>query len=350
MSMRPFMLVAIAVLAFALAPIAVAQCIVPFTGMSLSSSRMLCQGEYDVENIVVEGSGVVIECDGTILKGSGENAGISVEYAQDITIRGCALQNYEVGISVKGSENVVLENNLLLGYKFGIFEQGSSTTLKNNTFEDLEGEDFKSLGSIPEEEVQSPEQSFEDLSHAIILRKQVVLKNPGANTGEIEQQVEELLQQADLSQELFDIQRTVAIDKEAKTTTVTLSITPKQPLKDVAIYEGIPKCLSEYLSQVVFSNNEFEIIEEDPLIMWTFSHINEKSKLSYIVGKAVSKECTDLLVGFGIASPSMALVKKEKPVPKETKGSSIAFGVLVLLFGAIILHRMASKASHKKRR
>ena len=326
------------------------ECLTPFNNMHLSSSRTLCHGEYNVENIIVGGSGVVIECNATLLRGGQQNIGISVEYAQDITIRGCTLQGYEVGISAKGSENVVLENNFLLNNKIGIAEQGSSTLLRGNTFEGSARQDFMSVESLPGDEEQAigVQQPSENRSQAFILKKQVMLINPDASASEIERQVEGLLRQADLSQELLDIQRTVAIDEETKTTTVTLSIFPKQPLKDVAIYEGIPKCLSEYLSQVVFSDSSFETIEEDPLIMWTFSKMSEKSKLSYMVERAVSRECTDLLAGFGIASPAALSEKIEKPLPKKGMGGGIGFGVLVVLFLGIIFFRMASKAKNRR--
>jgi hypothetical protein len=325
------------------AQMATAQCVEPFDGMILSSSRTLCQGEFVAENIQIEGTATSVECDQTVLKGNGNNAGVLIEYAQNTLIKGCTFQDFEAGISVRNSQNIVIESNAFIGNKIGISEIGSSTIQRNNSFVGSIRQDVLSIESSQLDEETATEPILERLSSAVILRKQLTLKNPDANEEEIAKKVNEFLEKAQLSEELLDIIRTIDVNEDDKTTTITLSISPKHPLSNVSIYEGIPKCLEEYLGQIVFSDGSFEVIEEDPLIMWSFSGMNEKSRLSYVVRRVVSEECLDLLTGFGIATLATPIQKKEKEAPKETKGSSIAFGIVVLLFGGLILHRAVSK-------
>jgi parallel beta-helix repeat protein len=335
---------AIALLIFI--PTAFAQCVVPFDGMALSSSRVLCEGTFEAGNILVEGMGTAIECNGTILKGSGENAGFLIDFSHGVSVTGCTMEDFEVGMSVHGSKDVVLEGNTFLRNKIGIAEQDSSLIQRGNVFEGSERQDVLSIEGSGDEGSEELHVPSENLSRSAILEKQLVLRNPGASSQEIEEQVEELLQKAELSEELLDIQRTVIVDEEGKATTVTLSITPKEPLQDVHIYEGIPKCLAEYLSQVVFSDDRFEVIEKDPLIMWTFAEMEERSRLSYTVGKLVSEECSSLLTGFGIATVEVLPEKKAAETPRKSGKSGIAFGVIVVLFTGIILHRAIS--THQK--
>jgi parallel beta-helix repeat protein len=327
-------------LAFLMLPLAWAECIAPFTGMQLSSSRILCAGEYEVENIVVGGSGIIVECNATVLKGAQQGAGISVEYAPDTTIRGCTLDSFEVGISVKGSGNVVLENNRFIGNKFGIAEQESSTILKNNVFEGSVSQDVV----VVERTNETAEELIEDMSTeqkwspAGILRQQLVLRSPSESAEAIEEQVEQLLQQMESSQEYLDIQRTISVDEAEGTTTISLGIVPKQPVHDVRVYEGIPKCVAEYVHQIIFSNQDYEVIEADPLLMWSFAQLEDRKQLSYTVAKKLSQQCTSLLTGFGIATPSPEKKPLEQKAQKKST-SGAAFGILLVLFISILGYR-----------
>lgn len=83
------------------------------------------------------------------------------------------------------------------------------------------------------------------------------------------------------------------IDKKAITdgnkSTITINIKPDRVMYNVTIIEEIPKYLAENVSDIEFSNENYEIIDEDPLLMWHFEELRENVEITYKV-KGEAKE------------------------------------------------------------
>jgi PKD repeat protein len=94
-------------------------------------------------------------------------------------------------------------------------------------------------------------------------------------------------------------------------TKVTTTVNPKNELDDVSIYLRIPKCLAEKVSQVQFQNTDYEIIEEDPLIVWHFTDVNEKIDLAYEVEGEIDEECWKQIEAMALAEHIGIKIKKK---------------------------------------
>lgn len=109
----------------------------------------------------------------------------------------------------------------------------------------------------------------------------------------------------------LDFKIDVKKDSENKSV-YTTNIDPKKDLKDVKIYLKIPKCLAEHLSEIEFERKEYEIIEEDPLIAWSFDEINAPMALKFKTLKEVDKDCWEQITLLPIAKEiSEKLTKKQ---------------------------------------
>lgn len=109
----------------------------------------------------------------------------------------------------------------------------------------------------------------------------------------------------------LDFKTTVEKDFE-NNSIYTTNIEPKKDLKDVKVYLKIPKCLAEHLSEIEFDRKDYEIIEEDPLIAWSFDEINTPLALKFKTLKEVDKDCWEQIQFLPIAKEiSEKLTKKQ---------------------------------------
>ena len=86
-----------------------AQCIIPETGSNIHGNTQFCPGEFEVEDIMVAGTNMVIECNGTIFRGQGINSALRLSGAKNATIQGCHFSSYEVGVSIEDSKSIILK-------------------------------------------------------------------------------------------------------------------------------------------------------------------------------------------------------------------------------------------------
>ena len=119
-----------------------------------------------------------------------------------------------------------------------------------------------------------------------------------------------------VSNENIGVERDFSYDNETNTTTIGIIIQPKKDLINFSYYEQIPKCIATLIRnnidikfydesmRIEFNNPNFEVVEEDPLIVWHFDKVNagETIDLSYRVDKQVLEDCMELLEALGIAS------------------------------------------------
>ena len=92
-------------------------CTVPFDGMHMNSSASLCNDVYFLDDgIHISGEDVRLDCDGAILKGSYDGAGVSIT-GHNITVENCRILNYETGfIAIDASSVFLVENHLVRNF------------------------------------------------------------------------------------------------------------------------------------------------------------------------------------------------------------------------------------------
>jgi len=73
-------------------------------------------------------------------------------------------------------------------------------------------------------------------------------------------------------------------------TLVTLFIETDKILNDFTIYEKIPKEIAADLSNIIFYDQNFEIIESDPLIAWHFATLTSDIEISYGILNEINTE------------------------------------------------------------
>jgi len=143
------------------------------------------------------------------------------------------------------------------------------------------------------------------------------------------------------------------IEVEDGKTKVNITLDPKNVLYNVSFYEQIPKCMILFLkwglineSDIAFSNMDFEIVQEDPVIMWHFDVIDKPTHLSYELNKEVLEDCLKLLKGTAIAEKIGK--ELEKLAPPSWNLFKILSPVLVAL--AIVSVVLLVKRKPKKRK
>lgn len=105
------------------------------------------------------------------------------------------------------------------------------------------------------------------------------------------------------------------IDKSALNeedgSTVNIKINPDKVMYNVTIIEEIPKDLAFNVSEIEFENDNYEVIEDDPVLMWHFEELREDVEINYKVKGEVNEE----------DSPSTLAVAEE--VSDEDAGNAI---------------------------
>jgi len=101
---------------------------------------------------------------------------------------------------------------------------------------------------------------------------------------------------------------TSAYHEDADGTTVTLTLDPDGILEDVRIPLEIPKCLAASISEMTFNKDNYVIVNDDPLMVWTFDELATRETIEFTVPYGINQDCRDQLKAFGMAAG------KRKPV------------------------------------
>jgi len=99
-----------------------------------------------------------------------------------------------------------------------------------------------------------------------------------------------------------DLVITRAFHEDNDGTTVTITLTPGQVLENVRIPLEIPKCLAHSISELIFDHENYVVVNDDPLMVWTFDELSTKQTISFTVPKTISQDCRSQLSAFGMAS------------------------------------------------
>lgn len=332
-------------IAFFILPIANAVCVVPGENMELKESAAFCYGAYSIESgIQVSNDNIVIDCNSSALIGNGIGYGVLLRNKNNVIVKNCNISNYEVGVYLDKSNNSVIKNNYLIKNKFGIALFNSfDNDINNNTFFDNINSNqviYLPTPAAQQTEIENPEVKQSDAWQ--IIKEVISIKKPFLSEKEILSEVDlTLAKYFNTTQENLEISRTIFYNESDKSTKIMLRLRPKKVLLNVSIYEKIPKCVSSYVSQILFETGGYEIVQNDPLILWTFSRLDSEKEVSYKVFRKIDEECKKLLVAFGIATGFEDFEKKGKNERKLSYFISVLviFMVVVVILAAYLFFK-----------
>ncbi|MDP2907109.1 MAG: hypothetical protein Q8O03_04165 [Nanoarchaeota archaeon] len=97
-----------------------------------------------------------------------------------------------------------------------------------------------------------------------------------------------------------------------KYSVIKKTITPQKTLSNVYIYEVIPKTLASSVANIVFKNKDYEVVQQDPIVRYTFTSLSQPTTIGYGVEDVTVTQ--NMLLGLG----SIIVPKKiEEIVEKE---------------------------------
>lgn len=89
--------------------------------IELQDDIELCSQTFELDDygdygaIIIKKTGVTLDCDGAVLKGTGRGIGILNFRSNDVTIKDCTVVGYDVGIKIDDASNTTLQHNRLCG-------------------------------------------------------------------------------------------------------------------------------------------------------------------------------------------------------------------------------------------
>jgi len=88
---------------------------------------------------------------------------------------------------------------------------------------------------------------------------------------------------------------------DGENTRFHLTLNPNKGLGGVSVPIEIPKCMAEYASEMQLGGN-YNIIKEDPLIVWQFDQLNKPTEITFSVPGDIDKDCKAQLRAMAIAN------------------------------------------------
>lgn len=319
-----------------------AVCINPAQNQEIKENAVLCYGKYDLESGVnIVNDNVAIDCNNAVLTGNGVGYGILLNNKNNVVVKNCNISNYEVGIYLENTNNSVIDNNHLSKNKFGIalFNSFNNDVANNFLSENVDNKINYLLIPIQEKEQAKEEKKEQTGTPYKIIEEVIKVKKPFLKEDEILMEVNLVFDKYfSIAQQNLEIKRTISYNESEKSTTIVLHLKPKKVLLNVTIYEKIPKCVSAYANQLLLETAGYEVVQSDPLILWTFARIGKEEEISYKAFNNIDEECKSLLLAFGIATGFEEFEqKKEIKSTEEIKVSKylpIFLIVIILVFAS----------------
>ncbi|MBI2657349.1 right-handed parallel beta-helix repeat-containing protein [Candidatus Woesearchaeota archaeon] len=334
--------------AFFLVPFAYAGCITPSSNLEIKNDSVLCSGTHILDKgISVSADSINLDCSGSALVGSGIGYGILLDGRNNVKIQNCNISNFEIGIYLDSTNSSVITNNHLANNKFGIALYNSFGNDFDNNF--LSGNVDNSISYFPAPAIAAKEgnKSIEKEGKSPpgeIMKEVIRVKNPFLSEEEVSREVDMIFSKYfNFTEENLEIRREISYNESDGSTSISLHLKPKKALINVSVYDKIPKCVSEYANRIFFETAGYEIIENDPLIMWAFARIENEKEVSYKVFKRLGDECKELLLAFGIAAGFEG--EKAAKEPEEKKPYMTISAVAVVLLLALFLISRRKKSS-----
>lgn len=323
---------------FFMVPIANAVCTIPAENFEAKEDIVLCYGIYNIESgMRVVADDVSIDCGNSVLIGSGIGYGILVQGSK-VIVQNCNISNYEIGIYLDNANSNTVANNHISNNKFGIALFNSfDNSIKDNILAQNAG--GNSISYLPASLIEPEKPEAAGAGRLIprdVLEEVIRVKKPDLSQNEVENEVGIILDKYfSATKENLEITRAIFHNNSDGSTSIVLTLRPKKILLNLSIYEKIPKCVSAYASQILFETGGYEIIKDDPLVLWYFPKLENEKTVAYKVLRNVDEECKSLLFAFGIASGFQELEKAEIKSGKNRKNINYAFAIAMAALMAI---------------
>jgi len=123
-------------------------CVIPTDDLYINSDTTLCPGFYDIPDagadgvIIINADGVVLDCNGATINGTGSGYGIYNYGFDNVTVKNGNVMNYRYGIQMRtyADYNTIISNNLSLNTIAGIeLFAASYNMIANNTASSNDG-------------------------------------------------------------------------------------------------------------------------------------------------------------------------------------------------------------------
>jgi hypothetical protein len=133
----------------------------------------------------------------------------------------------------------------------------------------------------------------------------------------------EELKRAEKSEEFITSE--VGYTYQGDDTIIKHTINPMKGSQDGKLYMKIPKCLAEHIDDIEFDFEGYEVINEDPVMVWHFKGLSDVKELTYRVKGKIPQDCLDQIRSLPIAD----LIKSEKSNPFSVL-FAVAFVIIIV--------------------
>lgn len=110
-------------------------CTVLTDGLKIDGPVFLCKDTYNInQGILLDGSEVVLDCQGSKLVGTNNTIGVTVK-ADDSAVRSCVFEGFKTAVFVEDSVQVRVDRNTFVSNVVGIHSHLSSYSVRDNIFD-----------------------------------------------------------------------------------------------------------------------------------------------------------------------------------------------------------------------
>jgi hypothetical protein len=118
-------------------------CVEPTKSLIITENTIFCSGNFKLDApMIINSNNINIECDNTNIIGYNNGAAFIIENKNNVLIKNCNIDNFEVGINIISSEKIMIENNKIKDNQIGILLNNVFiSNFSNNNFNN-KGYDF----------------------------------------------------------------------------------------------------------------------------------------------------------------------------------------------------------------
>ncbi|MFT4326700.1 MAG: hypothetical protein ACMXYK_04320, partial [Candidatus Woesearchaeota archaeon] len=112
----------------------------------------------------------------------------------------------------------------------------------------------------------------------------------------LRQREQEFIDQIQRTSEVVRVREDIQVIGNQTIFTIDLELDANTALSNFSVYQEIPKCLIEIINDLVAeskNNQRFEIVEEDPIIVWHFDKLVDASQIQLSINAVADQDCLD---------------------------------------------------------
>ncbi len=127
------------------------------------------------------------------------------------------------------------------------------------------------------------------------------------------------------------------------------SLTPKQDVKNIKIYLKIPKCMAYSLNKIYFKDRNYEIISDDPMVLWQLADSGDGFDIEYHTDQELEEDCEKQISIVTIGQPVQG---QGQEAGKSRFPITIIFPMLILplIFIVFVNMKLLSKGISETRK